>query len=85
MTVEESHALSSIERKMKLMKTIDRRRIGSSARGLSSHHVPVEKSLNVRERAKGKRVIHTQRKRTEERVYLPRGTKGGRMRERGRR
>ena len=63
-------AMSSIERKMKLMKTIATSKTGSSASGLSSHHVPIEKSAKVRESAKGSSVIHIQRKRTEERVYL---------------
>ena len=38
------------------------------ATGLSSHQVPELKSAKVRERAKGRRVIQIQRKRTLERV-----------------
>ena len=60
--------MSSMERKMKLMKSIAKRRTGSSATGLSSHHVSAEKSAKVFERAKGSKVIQIQRNLTDERV-----------------
>ena len=53
-----------LQLKTKEMKSIATRSTGSSARGLSSHHVPVAKSAKVRERAKGRSVIQIQRKRT---------------------